>query len=58
MSTNRTRVYIDGFNFYYGAFRDGPHKSYKWLNPVRFCREILPADSKIDMVQGFTRAVK
>lgn len=57
MSTNRTRVYIDGFNFYYGAFRDGPHKKYKWLDLVRFCREILPSDSNIDMVRYFTARV-
>jgi uncharacterized LabA/DUF88 family protein len=42
MSTSRTRVY----------------KALKWLNLVNFCREILPADSDIDMVRYFTARVK
>jgi uncharacterized LabA/DUF88 family protein len=58
MSTSRTRVYVDGFNLYYGAFREGPYKSYKWLDLVTFCREILPADSDIDLVRYFTARVK
>ena len=28
---HRTIVYIDGFNFYYGAIRG---TQYKWLDPV------------------------
>ena len=36
----RTRVYIDGFNLYYGMLKDTP---YKWLDPVKFANEfILP----------------
>ena len=42
MSTDRTRVYVDGFNLYYGAFRDGTFGAYKWLNLVGFCQDIPP----------------
>lgn len=58
MSTNRTRVYVDGFNLYYGAFRDGPFGAYKWLNLVGFCQDILSKGHRIDMVRYFTARVK
>lgn len=35
----RTIVYIDGFNFYYGAVRKTP---YKWVDLARLCRFLLP----------------
>ena len=36
----RTRIYIDGFNLYYGMLKDTP---YKWLDLVKFANEfILP----------------
>ena len=38
----RTRVYIDGFNFYCAAFRRGGFADYKWLDLVRFCERALP----------------
>lgn len=45
--TNRVSVFIDGFNFYYGAYVAGPmkvHPRYKWMNPVKLgeviCREL------------------
>ena len=34
----RTAVYIDGFNFYYGAVKD---TAYKWLDPKQLCETIL-----------------
>ena len=34
----RTAVYIDGFNFYYGAVKD---TTYKWLDPKQLCETIL-----------------
>ena len=40
-SRPRTNVYIDGFNFYYGAVKDTPHK---WLDFERFVRLLRPAD--------------
>lgn len=35
----RTYVYVDGFNFYYGALRRTP---FRWLNLDRFCALMLP----------------
>jgi uncharacterized LabA/DUF88 family protein len=58
MSTNRTRVYVDGFNLYYGAFREGPFGAYKWLNLVAFCQDILSRGHHVDMLRYFTARVK
>lgn len=49
----RTRVYVDGFNFYYAAFRRGGFAAYKWLDIVRFCDVALP-HSRVDLVRFFT----
>jgi len=49
----RTRVYIDGFNFYYAAFRRGGFADYKWLDLVRFCERALPRND-IELVRFFT----
>jgi uncharacterized LabA/DUF88 family protein len=49
----RTRVYIDGFNFYYAAFRRGAFADHKWLDLVRFCEKALPAND-IELVRFFT----
>jgi len=35
----KTNIYVDGFNFYYGALKGTP---YKWLNIAKFCRHVLP----------------
>ena len=40
--TVRTNVYIDGFNFYYGALRGTP---FKWLNLRRFSEVLFPDDA-------------
>jgi uncharacterized LabA/DUF88 family protein len=37
----RTNVYIDGFNFYYGAVKDTPHK---WLDFEKFISRLRPSD--------------
>jgi uncharacterized LabA/DUF88 family protein len=42
----RTRVYIDGFNLYYGALRKTP---YKWLNPGKLCEYLLPGHDIVEM---------
>jgi len=49
----RTRVYIDGFNLYYGALRRTP---YRWLDPCRLSELLLPG-SHIDCVKYFTAHV-
>jgi len=49
-----TIVYIDGFNFYYGAVKGTPHK---WLDYEALCRRLLPRD-QIDKIRYFTAPVK
>ena len=49
----RTRIYIDGFNFYYAAFRRGGFADHKWLDLVRFCEAALPRND-IELVRFFT----
>lgn len=39
-----TVVYIDGFNLYYGAVKDTPHK---WLNVHALCQMLLPKHNLI-----------
>jgi len=48
-----TIVYIDGFNFYYGAVRKTP---YKWLDFSRLCQFLLPKN-KISQIKYFTALV-
>ena len=50
----KTRVYVDGFNLYYGAVRRTP---FKWLDPVRLASLVLPADFVIDRLLYFTARV-
>jgi len=42
----RTILYIDGFNFYYGAVKGTP---YKWLNPVELVTRLFPRNNIIAM---------
>ncbi len=50
----RTRVYVDGFNLYYGALKG---TRFKWLNLVDLARQVLPADYVIDKLIYFTARV-
>jgi hypothetical protein len=50
---NRSIVYIDGFNLYYGALHGGPHK---WLNLERYFRLLLPNDN-IQRIRYFTAKI-
>jgi 6-hydroxy-3-succinoylpyridine 3-monooxygenase len=49
----RSIVYIDGFNFYYGAVKHTPHK---WLNLQRYF-ELLRPDDDIQKIWYFTAKV-
>src|SRR4051794_13407232 len=49
----RSIIYIDGFNFYYGAIKGGPHK---WLNLERFFKMLRPHDD-ICQIHYFTAMV-
>jgi uncharacterized LabA/DUF88 family protein len=50
---NRTNVYVDGFNLFYGALKGSP---YKWLDLEALCRHLLPKDS-INRIRYFTAKV-
>lgn len=50
---NRTIVYIDGFNFYYGCIRGTP---YRWLNLFDFAKAMLPRNEVVK-VKYFTAIV-
>ena len=50
----RTRVYVDGFNLYYGALKGTP---FKWLNPVDLARRVLPAGYVVDKLLYFTARI-
>lgn len=59
MNLPKTNVYIDGFNFYYGCFRNKRHpgdKSYKWLDISSFCRAALP-NHNLHRIKYFTAKV-
>jgi uncharacterized LabA/DUF88 family protein len=49
----RTRVYIDGYNLYYGCVKGTRHK---WLDVHALCVNLLPKND-IDMVRYFTAKV-
>lgn len=50
----RTFVYIDGFNFYYGAVRGTP---YKWLNFKTLLEKLLAPHHRIIRIKYFTALV-
>lgn len=50
----KARIYVDGFNLYYGALRGTP---FKWLDPVRLTRLLLPPDWVVDRLRFFTARV-
>lgn len=50
----RTIVYIDGFNFYYGAIKNTP---YRWLDIEALCQLLLP-DDLIVKIRYFTTRVQ
>jgi hypothetical protein len=55
----RTNVYIDGFNFYYAAFRGARARpaALKWLDILKSSQLLLP-EYEVALVRYFTAAVK
>ena len=51
----KVRVYVDGFNLYYGALRARP--AFRWLDLLALSQIIRPSDT-IDAVRYFTARVK
>ncbi len=50
----RTYIYIDGFNFYYGAVKDTP---YKWLDFKKLFGYLLDTSHQIISIKYFTAIV-
>ena len=46
-------VYVDGFNFYYGAVKGTP---FRWLNLAALCARMLPNDN-VAVIKYFTAVV-
>jgi uncharacterized LabA/DUF88 family protein len=55
VSSVRARVYVDGFNFYYGAARGT--KGRKWLDFKKFGERSVPGTAALDEVHYFTTRV-
>jgi hypothetical protein len=47
---NRSIIYIDGFNLYYGAVKNMP---WKWLDIERYFSSLLP-DDEMQIIKYFT----
>jgi len=47
----KTRIYIDGFNLYFGSVRSTP---YKWLNPLELAVKHLAPHHTIEGIKYFT----
>lgn len=48
----KTRVYIDGYNLYYGVLKKSPHK---WLDPielVKLCRQVSAPEDILTQLNG------
>ncbi|MCZ7602393.1 MAG: NYN domain-containing protein [Melioribacteraceae bacterium] len=50
----RTIIYIDGFNFYYGAVKNTP---YKWLDFKSLFQKLLASHNQIVQIKYFTALV-
>jgi uncharacterized LabA/DUF88 family protein len=50
----RTSIYVDGFNFYYGAVKGTPHK---WLNFMTLFRDLLRPTNDIRKIRYFTAMI-
>ena len=51
--TQRSIIYVDGFNLYYGAVRGGPHK---WLDLQKYFTMLRP-DDQIQRIWYFTALI-
>ncbi len=48
------RVYIDGFNLYYGSLKNTQHK---WLDVMKMCAYLFPQDT-VSYIKYFTAPIK
>lgn len=52
----KTNVYVDGFNFYYGMFKQPRRLPWKWLNLHTLSQELMP-NHEIHRIRYFTADV-
>lgn len=52
--SKRTFVYVDGFNLYYRALAQKPHK---WLNLYSLAKQILDPENDIQAIKYYTARV-
>jgi uncharacterized LabA/DUF88 family protein len=57
MGRKKTIVYVDGFNVYYGMFKNSPLQKYKWTDIQAYCLRLRNADDLL-AVYYFTAWVK
>ena len=55
VALQKTIVYIDGFNLYYGQLKGTPHK---WLDPIKLFQQVLGPHNNIVEIKYFTARVK
>jgi hypothetical protein len=55
MKTQRTIVYVDGFNLYYGCLKGTPHR---WLDLGALCSQMLRPHQRIVGIKYFTAWVQ
>lgn len=55
MNKERTFVYIDGFNMYYGCCKGTP---YRWVDPLSLCQKLLRPHQEIEKIWYFSAEVK
>jgi uncharacterized LabA/DUF88 family protein len=53
----RTNVYIDGFNLYYGLFRNDRRLPWKWLDLAALSSRLLPRTLSLHRIRYFTAEV-
>ena len=51
----RTIVYVDGFNFYYGAVKG---TSWKWLDPAALFQKVMGSQNTLVKLKYFTARVQ
>jgi hypothetical protein len=54
-SSQRTIVYVDGFNLYYGCLKDSLHR---WLDVEALCSHLLRSDADVVAIKYFAARVK
>ncbi len=51
----RTSVYVDGFNLYFRALKNTPHR---WLDLHELCQQLLGSDFTLHRIRYFTADIR